>query len=290
MNSREFQAVEVEKDARPLGLTMFLMAVFLTLSSPVTAGDFRLLKGTDVDVCVAYKKYLDSAGAPEDFVPKQKQPLICAREIPRQFTELSQPEWHEQTLSENKDIIKQILNYSEIPEDYNATAPLNPWTDSRVQDRLASSGQFLHLWLANFDIDNDGAVEAVYKYRSWSCRDKWDERRRHFTALFVFDSHGKLDREKTHLLMQNEGKWFAKNHGSLEKKIEFTYSKYAAGQMNEATFDAFSFAGVAYFDRWFDGDFNPNIERALSPRHQTLQVFSVRNKSANEICLFKYLP
>ena len=282
--------MEIKMHAGLNGLNVLLVASFLTLSSPVMAGGFSILKGDGVEVCTAYKKYLDSAGAPEDFAANKRGPLICAREIPRELAEFSQPKWKEQKLSENKDVIRQILNYSETPKDYSATVPIHLWTDSRVKDRLESSGQFIRLWLANVDIDNNGVMESVYKYRRWSCRNKWDERRRHFTALFVFDAQGRLDREKTHPLMQNEGKWFAKNYGSLEGKMELVYSKYAPGQMSEVTFDVFSFGGKAYFDRWFDGDFNPKTEQELSPRHQTLQVFIADSGSTSEICRFKYIP
>lgn len=169
--------------------------------------------------------------------------------------------------------------------------PLFPRPEKDTEYR--ASDPFVRLWVTNLDIDNDGIPESVFKYRSWSCRNKWDERRSHFAALYVFDSKGELDREKTWHLMQNPEKKYATNSSeALDGKdvdLKYEYSKYAPGFMRLVTYDVFLFQGKTYFDRWHDADFNPALELELSPLHQSLQVFLTENDATREICRFKYL-
>lgn len=83
MRSGGKKAIRIEKRSCSIGLSVFLISIFSAISSPVMAGSFSMLKGEGVEVCTSYKKYLDSAGAPEDFVPKQKNRLSALAKSPR---------------------------------------------------------------------------------------------------------------------------------------------------------------------------------------------------------------
>ena len=92
--------------------------------------------------------------------------------------------------------------------------------------------------------------------------------------------------------MQNPGKNYILPESAFKPntKLKFKPSKYAPGSLAEASYDVFFFHGKTYFDRWYDGDFNPALDRVMSPNHQTVQVFLTEKGTTREICRFSYKP
>lgn len=257
-------------------LRCFLLTVFVTMNvTSAFAGSYTLTKGKGVEVCEQYMKFLAT----------QKTALNCDRNIPPEFSPLKKPNWQKLDLWENRELILRIEDYLTIPNDYKATKPSSREKNEDSIEYAHKHGTPLYLWSADIDIDNDGRKETVLKYRSHSCQ-SWDGPKPPLwrAPIVVFDmSKRVIDIEKTHLLMQNEGKHYVSNWDEAKKtgkRLEFSYSKYAPGSSVLQGYDAFIYSNETFFDRW--------DENKQGKHYETLTVYKTEKHKTAEVCRYQF--
>jgi uncharacterized protein len=201
---------------------------------------FMLQEGKGVEVCEIYKKNLEALGNPN---------LACEREVSPEYEGVIKlPEWRKLDLWEYRNLWAEVekMGNGGINRPGWMESKDSPMDDQRTIDNLAEqyhsniqryNREVYKLDVADMDIDNDGKTERVLREQSGLCGEPV-----HYTgiALFVLNDKGDtVDIQKSRPLFQDS----ASNRWATEVQQD---GIFGIGSM----YDAFSYEGRTYFDRW----------------------------------------
>jgi hypothetical protein len=74
---------------------------YIQIYEPVDHRGIPLTKPNNKDICIEYRKYLNS-------FPSEKYPLICDRPVSSKFTQFSKVAWNKMNVKENVELIKRL--------------------------------------------------------------------------------------------------------------------------------------------------------------------------------------
>lgn len=268
-------------------------AAFLLIAGPALAGQYELVKGKGVEVCEAYEKSLNSF--------QSKLPMVCGR--PANADQgFSKPKWERPATAPNGvPLAEPYWDFSEFlwKRDVNRGAYFerDKWKDTPAQNKWAHERYEIYrdaLWkvfpvfIANFDIDNDGKPEHVYFERA--CGSAHGD----FLAVLAPD-YKTIDRKKTELVMPHPPfaqtgfgyfrpvkkgdwgippDWIAKGYAPVEDSLQYVH------------YDAFFYKSRTYFDQWWVE--HPDFHGKSDIDAGLLRVFEATPAGTSEICTYRF--
>ena len=266
----------MKKHRRRMILILGMLSVFVAsvttaeppLSSPY---HFEMLEGQGVEVCEACLKAFEAIAWGPDEVGLSG----CERNYESAFG-LSAPSWTELEPLKHLALLKKVMMFlSPVdPESHvgRGLAPLEGTiyeNDDTFKRQIKGEMKYERIAIsrAMIDIDNDGRPEPVFKYRDGNCpnpnappppRAMGPSR-----ALVVLTSDRKgIDRNKTDIVMQNDGK----------------RPGHPVGNPGGRIYDVFSMMGVTYFDVWDNEGLNPD----------TVYLYQAKGYMVSRICKYRY--
>jgi hypothetical protein len=195
---------------------------------------------------------------------------MCARKISPDFEGLSQPEWREIDPLEYMTLAVTALDLMSYEIDEQAAAARLSSAHSRqaFADAVRINHSAGHdAWLlTEIDIDNDGELDNLLKYRKGRCNDYEPDSLRYSVPIFVLDSSGaKVRVEKTRQILLS--------------------TKARALLVDAASFDAFRYQGKTYVDRWE----NEGERNGKRTGDRTLSVYINRGDQSKPVCSYRYI-
>lgn len=249
--------------------SVFLLAVVGALAGPVAAGDYQLILGKGTEVCEACLKNL------------QQQPVedaVCDRQYAAGL-ELSAPEWKSLDLREHTEFYKRV---AKLVDDGNEFARNADFDDPKIFKGFLETTVKINrasMATAYVDIDNDGKLEWVLRYRGGNCRNEFHGFPGFYqSALLVLtDDRRTIDYAKTDLLVQHL----------------FKEAKYRIGIPHFQLYQVFTYKGTVYFDKWDGGGGDkedPITLKLDQPDVNTLSVYRVNKNQTSKICQIRLFP
>jgi len=138
---------------KALFITSFII---FTLAEGVSyAGQYKLVRGSQFELCREFEKNLNSF--------KAEPPMVCERKINPRFTDFRKPNWKQVDAKKYINILEQLIRYTQrhrTEEQFQqAWGRLNKQIDS---------GQ-VTLQMSYFDLDHNGRKEPVMKLTGLGC-------------------------------------------------------------------------------------------------------------------------
>jgi hypothetical protein len=253
-----------------LGRAMLLALGIVT--SAEADDTFRWLKGRGVPVCGTYKSYIESVPNPigSAGVKPWEEKLMCARKLPPDSSELSQPSWRKIDPREHMTMAIAVLDLLSFEIDEQAAAARLSSAHSRqaaadgVRINYESGGD--EWFFAEMDIDNDGDLDNLVKFKRWKCNDYEPDSLRYSVPVFVLDaSRTRVRIEKTRqVLLSTKGRALA---------------------IGAWSYDAFRYQGKTYVDRWE----NEGERQGKRTNQKTLSVYLNSDDQTKLMCSYRYI-
>ncbi len=134
-------------------ITSISLMMILLLTACATAGEYKLVKGSQYQLCREYENNLNS-------FTELEHPMVCERRINPEMTDFREVKWQEIDAKENIHLFDQMLKSDEADKRMSAER-YQSLLKTKYLDR-AKTGT-VKLYTARFDIDNDGKKELVLR-------------------------------------------------------------------------------------------------------------------------------
>jgi hypothetical protein len=242
-----------------LGLSISTTASASDLPDGKHFGVFEILEGQGVELCEACFTALEAL--PSDLTGCERYYNAIG---------FSEADWTELEPLEHLSLLKRVMMFVQ-PIDRSRGIEGTIYEGDNFRREIVNQLKYggLGLSLAMIDIDNDGRLELVLKFRKGSCINHHDPFHVQYQSLVVLQTdRATIDRRKTDLVMQNPSK-----HKDL-----------LAGYASDRLYDAFQYQGRVYFDAW---DFE---ERNSAGSHsiESFIVYQAVGKTVTPLCKYRY--
>jgi hypothetical protein len=153
-----FNYFNFDVNARRVVFSIVCLLLLFTVSTSAISARYELKKGRQYELC---RDYVDALNA-----MKRKLPMACGRHFPPEFEKFSKPKWTPLDPKEQPNSFYRqmylVIYQKEITE--------KGWTwfwKDRIQPALESDSA--ELAKARIDIDHNGVVETVFRFRFTGC-------------------------------------------------------------------------------------------------------------------------
>ena len=201
-------------------IAISVLMIILLLSSGAMAGEYKLVKGSQYQLCRDYQKNLNSFS-------EEKYPMVCERRLNPKMTDFREVKWKEIDAKKNIHLFVQMLkdedSYKRLSDEMRQKAL------QKQIDRVEAGKE--KLYTARFDIDNDGKKDLVLRARI--VEDDW------------------LSCTPTNKFTISNGEYPVPNLYIMsdEKNIDMKWSK----PLHSFSYTAFTYQGRTFLSVWDGG-------------------------------------
>jgi hypothetical protein len=136
--------------------TMVIAGMLMLTVSVSWAGQYKLRKGKQYQVCKVYTDYLNSFDPPKA--------MICERPYNPSFKVIAKPKWRPIHAAENLPLIDQIMESRISPGRESVVMTSPGFVETKKFRKEAAQKGLIQLYFADINIDNRGGKELILRY------------------------------------------------------------------------------------------------------------------------------